>query len=87
MLYTAIVDILITPSITNYKLTREIPSLNPNSYHKLVSATASMHERLKSIQFHQSRNSAQPEGEHKMVLVKIYSSLDGSPRPHPLPHQ
>jgi len=64
-------------------LTREIPSLNPNSYHKLVSATASMHEWLKSIQFHQSKKCAHPEGEHKMVLVKIYTSLDGSPEATP----
>jgi len=42
-----------------------------------------MHERLKSIQFHQPRNSAQPGGEHKMVLVKIYTSLDGSPEATP----
>ena len=42
-----------------------------------------MNEWLKSIQFHQSRKSAQPEGEHKKVLVKIYTSLNGSPEATP----
>jgi len=42
-----------------------------------------MHEWLKSIQFHQSRKSAQPEGNTKKVLVKIYTNLDGSPEATP----
>jgi len=53
----------------------------------MVSATVSMHEWLKSIQFHQSRKSAQPEGEHKKGAGKnLYISMV-VPRPHPLPHQ